>query len=111
LGDLGIAPGHAPLLTSMKPGNVRALLANNKEEVFYISGGMLEVQPFVVTILADSAMRAEDIDQAAAQKAKETAEKRLGDKISEIDFAEATAQLAEALAQLRAIQRIRKRAK
>lgn len=111
LGELGIAPGHAPLLTSLKPGNVRVLLSENKEEVFYISSGMLEVQPFIVTILADTAMRAEDIDMAKAMQAKELAEKRLGEKISEIDFAEATAELAEAVAQIRAIQRIKKRSK
>lgn len=111
MGELGIAPGHTPLLTSLKPGNIRAILANQKEEVFYISSGMLEVQPFIVTILADTAIRAEDIDMAAAIKAKETAEKKLGDKMSEIDFAEASAELAEALAQIRAIQKLKKRGK
>ena len=111
MGELGVAPGHTPLLTSLRPGNIRVVLPNHKEEVFYISSGMVEVQPFIVTILADTAMRAEDIDMAAALKAKETAEKKLGDKASEIDFAEATAKLAEAIAQIRAIQNLKKRKK
>jgi len=111
LGELGIAPGHAPLLTSLKPGNVRAILPNKEEEVFYVNGGMLEVQPFIVSVLADTVMRARDIDESAAIAAKEQAEKKLSEKISEIDFAKASADLAEAIAQIRAIQKLKKRVK
>ncbi len=109
LGELGIAPGHAPLLTSLKPGNIRAILPNKEEEIFYISSGMLEVQPYVVTVLADTALRAADIDEAAALSVKEQAEKRLAESISKIDFAKATAELAEAMAQIRAIQKLKKK--
>jgi F-type H+-transporting ATPase subunit epsilon len=108
LGELGIAPGHAPLLTSLKPGNIRALLANKSEEVFFVSSGMLEVQPFIVTVLADTALRAADIDEAAAIAAKEKAEHELANKSSNIDFARASAELAEALARLRAIKALRR---
>lgn len=111
IGELGIAPGHAPLLTSLRPGNIRMILPNNKEEVFYVSGGMLEVQPFVVTVLADTVIRAADLDEAAAVAAKERAERDIANKTSEIDYARATAELAQALAQIRAIQNIRKHAK
>lgn len=111
IGELGIAPGHAPLLTSLKPGNIRAILPNQSEEVFYVSSGMLEVQPYVVTVLADTALRAHDIDEAAAVRAKEEAEKKLANQMSQVDFARATAELAEALAQIRAIQNLRKHIK
>jgi F-type H+-transporting ATPase subunit epsilon len=111
LGELGIAPGHSQLLTKLRPGQVRALFPNQEEEVFYISGGMLEVQPFVATVLADTAMRADTIDEAAAFAVKEQAEKALSGKISTIDLARATAELAEAVAQIRAIQQLRKRVK
>ncbi len=108
LGELGIAPGHAPLLTTLKPGNVRALLPNKIEEVFYVSSGMLEVQKFIVTVLADTALRAADIDEAAAVAAKEKAEHELANKTSNIDFARASAELAEALARLRAIKALKR---
>jgi F-type H+-transporting ATPase subunit epsilon len=111
LGELGIAPGHAPLLTALKPGNIKALLANKEEEVFYVSSGMLEVQPFCVTVLADTALRADDIDEAAALAAKEKAEQTIANKSAEIDYARATSELAEAIAQIRAIQALRKRSK
>ncbi len=111
LGELGIAPGHAPLLTSIKPGNVRATLPNHHEEIFYVSGGMLEVQPFIVTVLADTIVRAADIDEAAAEAAKERAEKMLSEKTSEIDIARATAELAEAVAQIRAVKQLKKKIK
>jgi F-type H+-transporting ATPase subunit epsilon len=111
MGELGLMPGHTPLLTSLRPGNVRVLLPNQQEEIFYISSGMLEVQPHIITVLADTALRAVDIDEAAAIDAKERAEKAISDKASEIDLAEATAQLAEAIAQIRAVQALRKRAK
>ncbi len=110
-GELGIAPGHSQLLTTLKPGYVRVLMSNKKEEIFYISGGMLEVQPYIVSVLADTAMRAADIDEAAAMTAKEQAEKALAGKMSEMDLAKATAELAEITAQIRAIQRLKKQAR
>lgn len=106
-GEVGIYPRHAPLLTRLKAGEVR-LLKDGKEEQFYISGGILEVQPQVVTILADTALRAADVDEASALEAKASAEKALADKSTKMDYAEAQAQLAEAMAQLRAIERSRK---
>lgn len=111
MGELGIAPGHSQLLTNVRPGYVRAVLTNKEEEVFYVSGGMLEVQPYVVSVLADTAMRADDIDEAAAISAKEHAEKILAGKMSELDLAKATAELAEITAQIRAVQRLKKRAR
>ena len=107
MGELGIHPRHTPLLTRLKPGEVR-LVVEGKEEQFYVSGGMLEVQPHVVTILADTAMRAEDVDEAAAIAAKEDAERALKDTDTKIDIAEAQAKMAEAMAQLRSIERMRK---
>ena len=106
MGEVGIYPRHTPLLTRLKPGQVRVLL-KGKEEHFYVSGGMLEVQPHVVTILADSAMRADDVDEAAALAAKEAAEQAMSNRESGTDFAEAQGQLAEALAQLSAVERLR----
>lgn len=111
MGELGIAPGHSQLLTTLRPGYVRAILPNKEEEIFYISGGMLEVQPYIVSVLADTAMRAADIDEAAAITAREQAEKALLGKVSAIDLARATAELAEISAQIRAVQRLKKRAK
>jgi F-type H+-transporting ATPase subunit epsilon len=108
LGELGIAPGHAPLLTSLKAGNIRALLSNKAEEVFFVSSGMLEVQPFVVTVLADTALRAADIDEAAAIAAKEKAEHDIANKAANVDYARASAELAEALARLRAIKALKR---
>ncbi len=107
MGEIGIYPRHTPLLTSLKPGEVRVSV-NGKEEQFYVSGGMLEVQPHVVTILADTAMRADDVDEAAAIQAKEAAERSLADSDASLEYAEAQAQLAEAMAQLRSIERMRK---
>ena len=109
MGELGIYPGHTPLLTPLVPGDVRALLPDNSQEVFYLSGGILEVQPKVVTILADVAERAEDLDESAALLAKEKAEQALQDQQSEIDYSRAMSELAEAIAQLRAIARLRKK--
>lgn len=108
MGELGIYPGHRQLLTSLKPGQVHATLENSKEEVFYISGGMLEVQPEVVIVLADTAFRAADLDEAAAITAKEEAEQRLGKQKSGIEYSRAMTELAEAAAQLRAIRMFRK---
>lgn len=110
LGELGVFPGHAPLLTSLKPGFVRVVKQGGAEEVFYISGGMLEVQSTVVTVLADTASRASDLDEAAAIEAKERAEKRLNKKASKFEHGQAMSELAEAAAQLRAIQELRKKA-
>lgn len=111
MGELGIFPGHTALLTSLKPGQVRAKLEGGNEEVFYINGGMLEVQPDMITILADTAARAEDLDEAAAVAAKEQAEKAIEDKRSEMEYSKAVAELAEAVAQIRAIQSLRKTVK
>lgn len=109
MGELGIAPGHSQLLTTLRPGFVRVILPNKNEEVFYISGGMIEVQPYIASVLADTAMRADDIDEAAAVAAKEQAEKALTGKASAIDIAKATVELAEAVAQIRAIQHLKKK--
>ncbi len=109
LGELGIFPGHTPLLTSLKPGFIRVVEQGGKEEVFYISGGMLEIQPTVVTVLADTVQRAEHLDEAAALEAKERAEKMLTEKTAKIEYAEALAELAEAAAQLQAIKQLRKK--
>ena len=109
LGEVGIAPGHAPLLTRLGPGEVRLKLPDNKEEAFYVSGGMLEVQPRVVTVLSDTAERAEDLDEAAALKSKEAAERMLVEGQAQMDYARALAELAEAAAQLQTIQRLRRR--
>jgi F-type H+-transporting ATPase subunit epsilon len=114
MGELGITPGHSQLLTTLRPGYVRAVLPGkneDEEQVFYISGGMLEVQPYIVTVLADDAKRADDIDEAAALAAKEQAEKALAGKMSAIDMAKATTEIAEITAQIRAINQLKKRAK
>src|SRR4051812_37830657 len=108
LGELGIAPRHAPLITRLKPGHVDVVAANGERQQFYVSGGILEVQPQVVTILADTAARAADLDEAAALKAKEEAEAALANRGEQLDVAEAQAKLAEALAQLQALERMRK---
>ncbi|MFT4816611.1 MAG: F-type H+-transporting ATPase subunit epsilon [Pseudohongiellaceae bacterium] len=108
LGDLGIAPGHAPLLTALIPGPVKLILQNGEEEVFYVSGGFLEVQRGVVTLLSDTALRADDLDEAAAQQAVEDAERAIANQGAEFDYSIAAAQLAEAAAQLRALRKIRK---
>ena len=110
-GELGIAPRHAPLLTRIKPGQVRVMLPEGGEEFYYVSGGMLEVQPHVVTVLADTAARASDLDEAAAVRAKEEAERALADRSADMGMAEAQAKLAEAVAQLAALERLRKKLK
>ena len=111
LGDLGIAPGHAPLLTALIPGPVRLIMEGGEEEVFYVSGGFLEVQRGVVTLLTDTALRADDVDEAAAVKAMEDAERAMADQSAELDYGAAAAQLAEAAAQLRALRQLKNRAK
>ena len=107
LGDLGISPGHAPLLTALIPGPVKLILQNGEEEVFYVSGGFLEVQRGVVTLLSDTALRAGDLDEAAAQQAVEDAEKAIANQGAEFDYSTAAAQLAEAAAQLRTLRKIK----
>jgi F-type H+-transporting ATPase subunit epsilon len=108
LGELGIAPRHAPLITRLKPGQVRVLLEDGEEQFFYVSGGILEVQPQVVTVLADTAIRARDLDEAAARRAKEEAERMLADRSDALEVAQAQAQLAQAVAQLQALDRLRR---
>src|SRR3990172_7404624 len=108
-GELGILPRHTPLLTTLRPGEVRVKIPDGDEESFYVSGGILEIQPHVVTVLSDTALRAKDVDEAAALEAKQRAEKAMEDRTSDIDYAKAQAELAAAVAQLQAIQRLRKR--
>jgi len=108
-GELGIYPRHAPLLTRIRPGSVRIKVPDQaEEELIYVSGGMLEIQPSVVTVLADTAIRGADLDEARAQEAKQAAEEAMRDKTADIDYAQAQAELAQAIAQLHAIQKLRK---
>ena len=109
LGEVGISPRHAPFITRLNPGEVRIKVTENESYPFYISGGYLEVQPHLVTILADTAIRAKDIDEAAALDAKVRAEEALADKTGKIDYATAQAQVAQAVMQLRTLDRYRKR--
>lgn len=109
MGEIGVAPRHAPLVTRLKPGDVRVDPGDGKEmEHFYVSGGMIEVQPFKVTVLADTGIRAVDLDEAAAEEARRRAEDALANQTSEMELAKAQVELAQAVAQLRAIQRLRK---
>jgi len=108
-GEVGILPRHAPLIARMKPGEVR-VRTGTEELFFYVSGGLLEIQPHVVTVLADTAMRAKDLDESAALKAKERAEEALKNRQANIDYAKELGELAEAVAQLRAIQKLRQQA-
>ena len=109
LGEVGISPRHAPLITKLNPGEVRVKVSATESYPFFISGGLLEVQPHLVTILADTAIRAHDIDEAAALDAKVKAEEALADKSGKIDYATAQAELAQAVMQLRTLDRLRKR--
>lgn len=108
-GELGVAPGHAPLLTELKPGQVRVIKQGGIEETFYISGGMLEVQPHTVVVLADTAVRADDLDEAAAMEAKTRAEQLLSERQADFDYSSAAAELAKAIAQLRLIRQLREK--
>lgn len=108
-GELGILPGHTPLLSGVKPGPVRLILDGGEEEVFFASGGFIEVQPTAITILADTALRADDIDEAAAQEAQAKAERELAENRSEIDYGRVTSDLAEQAAMLRTIRKQRER--
>jgi len=107
-GELGIAPRHAPLLTTLKAGEVRVHSEGQEEQSFYVGGGTLEIQPNLVTVLADTAARARDLDEAAAMAAKQRAEDAVRERTDKVDIAEAQAELARAVAQLRAIERLRK---
>lgn len=109
MGEVGIYPRHTQMLTPLKPGEIRITKQGGEEEAIYISGGIMEVQPHVVTILSDTAVRAKDLDEAAALEAKQKAEQAIKDRTGQIELAEAQAQLAEALAQLQAIKRLRKK--
>jgi F-type H+-transporting ATPase subunit epsilon len=109
LGDLGIAPRHAPLLTTLRPGEVRVQAEGQEEQSFYVGGGALEVQPHRVTVLADTAARAKDLDEAQALAAKQAAEEALRNSGDKVQMAEAQAQIARTAAQLRLIQRLRKK--
>jgi len=107
MGEVGIAPRHAPLLTRLKPGEVRVQTQEGEELSFFVSGGMLEIQPHVVTVLSDTAIRADDLDEAQAVEAKERAERLLADRTADIDYAKAQSELAQSIAQLAAIKKLR----
>lgn len=109
MGEVGIAPRHAPFITQLNPGEVRVKLNDKESLAFFVSGGLLEVQPHVVTVLADTALRAHDIDEAAALQAKARAEEMLSDKSGKYDYAMAQAELAQAVMKLRTLDRFRKR--
>ncbi|MEJ2608908.1 MAG: F0F1 ATP synthase subunit epsilon [Candidatus Thiodiazotropha sp.] len=108
MGEVGIAPRHTPLVSQLKPGEVRVDTEGKGMQHFYVSGGILEVQPHVVTVLADTAIRASDLDEAAAQDAKRRAEEAMSDRSAEFEYAKAQVELAEAVAQLRTIENMRK---
>jgi len=108
-GELGIAPRHAPLLTTLRAGEVRVQTDGEDEQVFYVGGGALEIQPHLVTVLADTAARAHDLDEAAALAAKQRAEDAVRERKDKLEIAEAQAELLRAMAQLRAIERLRKK--
>jgi F-type H+-transporting ATPase subunit epsilon len=108
MGEIGIAPRHAPLLTTLKPGEVRVQTPSGEEQFFFVSGGALEIQPHLVTVLADTALRAKDLDEAAALQAKQRAEEALKDRTSQVEVAELQAELARAIAQIKTIEKLRK---
>ena len=110
-GELGITPRHAPLITLLKAGPVRVQKAEGEEEFFFVSGGILEVQPHMITVLTDTATRGADLDEAAAKAAKAEAERQLADRTGEVEVAEAQAQLLQAVAQLAALEHLRKNLK
>ena len=107
-GEMGIQLGHAPLLTALKPGAVRIVKQGGDEEILYVSGGYLEVQPNIITLMADTAVRAKDVDEAAALEAQKEAEKALANKTGEFEYSRAAVELAEVAAQLRTLQKLRK---
>ena len=109
MGEVGIHARHTPMLTPLKPGEVKITKVGGEEEFIYVSGGMMEVQPSVVTILSDTAVRAEDLDEAAAMEAKQTAEEAISNREGDMELAEAQSKLLEAVAQLQMIERFRKK--
>jgi len=109
MGEVGVMPRHAPMLSTLKPGVVRVIPQEGEEQSFYVSGGILEIQPHVVTILSDTALRAADIDESAALEAKSRAESAMKDKASEMDYAKAKSELIEAVAQIEALKKLRKK--
>ena len=111
MGEIGIYPKHTPMITPLKPGEVKVITDQDEEMLFFISGGVIEVQPDIVTVLADTAIRGEDLDEAKAEESKKRAEEALADKSDNIDAAKALAELAQAAAQLKMIETIRKKAK
>lgn len=111
MGEVGIMPRHTPLVTRLKPGEVKVQVEGQDDQFFFVSGGILEIQPHVVTVLSDTAIRAKDLDEAAAEEAKRKAEELIADSKGDIDYAKAQAELLEAVAQLRMIQNIRKNMK
>ncbi len=111
MGEVGIYPKHTPMITPLKPGEVKIITDQDEEMLFFISGGVIEVQPDIVTVLADTAIRGEDLDEAKAEESKKRAEEALADKSDNIDAAKALAELAQAAAQLKMIETIRKKAK
>ncbi len=111
VGELGISPRHAPLITQLKPGPVRVQQPDGEEVFIFVGGGILEVQPHIVTVLADTAVRANDLDEAAAVRARDEAERELQDRTGEMEVAEAQAKLAEAIAQLQALEQLRRKVK
>jgi len=110
MGEVGIAPRHAPLVTRLKPGEVRVQTQEGDELSFFVSGGLLEVQPHIITVLSDTAIRADDLDEAQALEAKDRAEKMLAEKTADIDYAKAQSELAQSMAQLAAIKKLRQKA-
>lgn len=108
-GELGVCYGHAPLLTGLVPGPIRIIEQGGEEHIYYASGGYLEVQGDVVTVLADTAIRADDVDEAAAEEARKAAEEALANQSSELDYGRASAQLAEAAAQLATLRKMKNR--
>ena len=111
MGEVGIYPKHTPMITPLKPGEIKIITEQDEEQFFFISGGMLEVQPNIVTVLADTAIRGEDLDEAKASESKKRAEDALADKSDKIDAAKALAELAQAAAQLKMIEKLRKKGK
>ena len=111
MGEVGIYPKHTPMITPLKPGEVKIITEEDEEKLFFISGGIIEVQPDIVTVLADTAIRGDDLDEAKAEESKKRAEEALADKSDNIDAAKALAELAQAAAQLKVIEKIRKKSK
>ena len=109
MGEVGVMPRHAPMLSTLKPGVVRIISQEGEEQSFFVSGGILEIQPHVITILSDTALRAADIDESAALEAKARAEAAIKDKASDMDYAKAKTELIEAVAQIEALRRVRKK--